>query len=338
MRNRNFLGKVILMALVLLVGLTVSNVAEAQFNIFKGQVKRAVTADSSNNTSSVNSDVEDAITNAYVFYLSKIAGFEARLHNAAEVTNQARGYAAKLEAALRSNPEYRTRRIAQIVRDDSTEMTAGELLEKLNHADEIINQGQSDVQARNMSYFVEGDVDDWKNRMNRLDAKDGFILLANYEYPLLFNRAEGEKQALAKYIKSNGDKSLPASVIAPLHKQIDELLAQMNAAASSYSFSGSSAKPVEPNIVGFIKNQAGGNIAGATILKTAWLPGEWIIDKNDLGVPTMRSRLGTALYRVPSQNFCVEQHFFYEEKYAGGGRYQRANDVNFSDLRFVKCK
>lgn len=347
MKNENFLSKTILTTIALCAVLCFPHTADAQFKKLKEKVKTAITtttdsaqnpANDSINPAAQNRDVEEAIDNAYVFYLSKVERFEARFHDAGEVTKEARDYAAKLDAALRANPQYRTRNIGSIVRDDSLKMTAAELLDKLNRAGDIISQGQSDLQAQNMSYFVQGDVDDWKNRMNRLDGKDGFILLANYEYPLIFNREAGEREALAKYSKGNGGKPLPASVIKPLHNQIDELLAKMNADAPNYSFSGGTAKQIEPAIFSSIVKQAPGNIPGATVLRTAWLGGEWIIDKNDLGIPTMRSRLGTALYRVPSQKFCVEQHFFYEEKYAGGGRYARAADVNFSDLRFVKCQ
>lgn len=348
MLNTNFINKIkIFGATVFALSFIFasSQNAEAQFNKIENKVKKAVatstdasqTTDDSSNSASLNSDVEETISNAYVFYLSKVAGFEARFHNAAEVTKQAHDYASKLDAALRANPSYRTRKIAPIVRDDSTEMTAADLLDKLNHAGEIIGQGQSDLQSQSMSYFVQGDVDDWKNRTDKLDANDGFILLANHEYPLLFNRAEGEKQMLARYSKSNGNKPLPASVITPLHNQIDELLAKMNDLAPQFTFSGV-AKPVEPFIVAFIKNQAVGNIPGATVLKTSWTNDPWLIDKNDVGVPTLRRRLGTALYRVPDQKFCVEQHFFYHEAYAGGGSYQRGADVIFSDLRFVKCQ
>ncbi len=347
MRNRKLMSTTILLTLALGVVFAVPNQANAQFNKLKEKVKKVVmtstdsnltTVENSNNSAAQNRDLEETITDAYVFYLSKVAGFEARFHNASEVINQARDYASKLDAALRANPAYRTRKIAPIVRDDSTAMTAAELLDKLNRAGDLIKQVQTDLQVQNMSYFVQGDVDDWKNRMNRLEEKDGFILLANYEYRLVFNRAEGDQEALAKYSKGNGGKLLPASVIAPLHQQIDELLVKMNSLAPQYSFSGGAAKQVEPNIFSFIVKQSAENIPGASVVRTAWLPGEWMIDKNDLGIPTMRSRPGTALYRVPSQKNCVEQHFFYEEKYAGGGKYQRASDVNFSDLRFVKCQ
>lgn len=346
-RNQKFLSKIILTAIVLFGVLSVPNAADAQFKKLKDKVKTAITtttdsaqnpANDSGDFNKQKRDVEVTIADAYVYYLTQVERFDARTYSVEQVEREAKEHAEKLEAALKTAPSYRDRKIGAYVRDESVQMTAAELLDKLNRAEEIISGNKADADARNMSYFVQGDVDDWKNRMNRLDDKDGFILLANYEYPLLFNREAGEREALAKYSKGNGGKPLPASVITPLHNQIDELLAKMNAAASGYSFSGTAGKPVEPAIVGYIKNQAPANIAGATVVRAAWLPGEWIIDKNDLGIPTMRSRLGTALYRVPSQKFCVEQHFFYEEKYAGGGKYQRAADVNFSDLRFVKCQ
>ncbi|MEP6902384.1 MAG: hypothetical protein ABJA66_11585 [Actinomycetota bacterium] len=319
--------------------------ANAQFGKLKDKIKKTVTTstdgaqttmDNSSNSNVQNRDVEETVENAYVYYLTQIEQFDARIYSVEQVKREAKEHAAKLEAALKANPSYRNRKIGTYLRNETIEMTAGELVDKLNRAEEIISGNKADQQAQNMSYFVQGDVDDWKNRMNRLEDKDGFILIANHEYKLVFDRAAGEREELAKYSKGNGGNPLPASVIVPLHNQIDELLAKMNSLAPGYSFSGG-AKPVEANIAGYVKNQAAGNIPGATLLKTAWLPGDWIIDKNDLGIPTMRSRPGTALYRVPNQKFCVEQHFFYEEKYAGGS-YQRASDVNFSDLRFVKCQ
>ncbi|MGI8554796.1 MAG: hypothetical protein ACR2LT_00335 [Pyrinomonadaceae bacterium] len=349
MRKQNLQKRIkltLILSILVYGALIIPNEANAQFKKLKEKVKTAVTKTTDSTENPANDaggfdkqkrDVEETIDDAYVYYLTQVERFDARTYSVEQVKREAKEHAVKLEAALKANPSYRTRKIGAYVRDESVQMTADELLDKLNHAEEIINGNKADTDARNMSYFVQGDVDDWKNRMNRLDANDGFILLADYDYPLLFNREAGEREALAKYSNGNGGKPLPASVIVPLHNQIDELLAKMNSLAPQYSFSGVG-KPVEPFIVAFIKNQAAGNIPGATVLKTSWTNDAVIIDKNELGVPTVKRRLGTALYRVPSQKFCVEQHFFYHEDYAGGGRYQRGADVNFSDLRFVKCQ
>ena len=328
------------------VVLFVPNEASAQFKSLKDKVKKVMTttdanqipADVANNSGAQDRDAEETITNAYVFYLSKVAGFEARFHNAAEVTEQARGFASKLNAALRANPSYRTRKIAPIVRDDSTEMTAADLLDRLNRAGEIINQGQTDRQTQNMSYFVQGDVDDWLHKTEKLEGGDGFVPVAKREYPLLFDRAQGERDLLAGYSKGNGGKLLPTSVIAPLHNQIDKLLAEMNRLAPTFAPK-KGAGAVEPFVANLVKTDVADYIPGATLLRAVWSPEQgWLIDKNELGVPVNRRRMGTALFRVPSQKFCVEQHFFYLENYAGGGRFQRGDDVQFADVRFVKCQ
>lgn len=351
MRNRIFLSEIKMMFVltIALCGmLGVPSESRAQFKKLKDSVKKAVTTttDSSQNPADVlndsgtpDRDAEAAITDAYVFYLSKVAGFEARFHNAAEVTKDARGFASKLDAALRSNPSYRTRKIAPIVRDDSTEMTAADLLDKLNRAGEIINQGQADLQTQNMSYFVQGDVDDWLHKTEKLEGNDGFVPMAKREYPLLFNRVQGEKELLAGYSKSNGGKPLPESMITPLHNQIDQLLAAMNRLAPTFAPEPGTGA-VEPFVATLVKTGAADYIPGAAMLRAVWSPEQqgWLIDKNDLGVPVNRRRMGTALFRVSSQKFCVEQHFFYLENYAGGGRYQRGDDVQFADVRFAKCQ
>lgn len=268
MRNRNFLSeiKTLLALTIALCGvLCMPGETNAQFKKLREGVKKVIdtsktTTDTvtnpqevSGNSPSQDRDVEETITNAYVFYLSKVAGFEARFHNAAEVTNQARDYASKLDSALRANPSYRTRKIAPIVRDDSTGMTAADLLDKLNRAGDIINQNQTDLQAQNMSYFLQGDVDTWKRRTDKLASSDGFVEVAKYEYPLLFNRVQGEKDQLAKYITGNGGKPLPASTMTPLHNQIDALLAEMNALAPTYAPERGTGA-AEPYVAGFVKS------------------------------------------------------------------------------------
>ncbi|MDQ2745805.1 MAG: hypothetical protein M3T96_00900 [Acidobacteriota bacterium] len=351
MRKQNLLKRIrltLILSILVCGALIIPNEANAQFNKLKDKVKKAVntttdnasqtTDDADNSGGQDDRDTKEVIDDAYVYYVSQIQGFDPHYYGIEQVKREAKEHAAKLEAALKANPSYRNRKMGTYLRDETVQMTAAELLDKLNRAEEIISGNKADRGTQNMSYFVQGDVDDWKNRMDKLDANDGFILLADYEYPLLFNREAGEREALAKYSKGNGGQPLPASVITPLHNQISELLAKMNADASNYSFSSNTAKQVEPAIFSSIVKQAPENIPGATVLRTAWLPGEWIIDKNDLGVPVLRRRPGTALYRVPNQKFCVEQHFFYHEQYTGGGKYQRGADVNFSDLRFVNCQ
>ncbi|MDQ2687477.1 MAG: hypothetical protein M3Y28_06375 [Armatimonadota bacterium] len=306
--------------------------SNAQAQTFTGTVGARLVADDPDQT---DRDVADAVDQGYVEYVSQIKGFDPHYYGIPQVKREAAEYAAKIEALLQVHPEYRSRTVGSLGRDASVQMTVGELVDKLNHAEEIIHGDQADAHAQNMSVFVQGDVEDWKNRTDKIEADDGFVLLADYEYPLLFNRAEGDKQMLARYAKGNGGKPLPASAIAPLHEQISLLLAKMNAMALERSFSDAH-KPVEPFIVGFLKKQAPRNIPGAQVIKTSWTDTPWLIDKNALGIPVVRRRLGTVLYHVLNQKFDVEQHFFYHEAYAGGGKYARGADVNFSDLRFVK--
>lgn len=271
--------------------------------------------------------------------MSQVEGFDPRTYGIEQIKREASEHAAKLDALLRANPQYRTRKLGTIVRNESVQMTVGELLDKLNRAGEIIAQNQSNSQAQNMSYFVQGDVDDWLHRTEQLEGKDGFVPMAKREYPLLFNHAQGEKELLAGYAKGNGGKPLPASLITPLHNQIDQLLAEMNRLAPSFTPERGTGA-VEPYVATFVKTGVTDYIPGATMLHAVWSPEQqgWLIDKNELGVPLNRRRMGTALFRVPSQKFCVEQHFFYLENYAGGGRYQRGDDVQFADVRFVKCQ
>ncbi len=335
------------LAIALCAVLIVPSETAAQFGKLKDKVKKVVTtttdtnqtpADVTNNSGAQDRDVVETIDDAYVFYVSQVVGFDPRTYSVEQIKREAGEHAAKLDALLRANPSYRTRKLGTIVRNETVQMTVSELLDKLNRADQTIAQNKSDSQTQNMRYFVQGDVDDWLHKTEKLEGKDGFVPMAKREYPLLFNRVQGEKDLLAGYAKGNGGQPLPASVIAPLHDQIDRLLAEMNRLAPTFTPERGTGA-VEPYVATLVKTGVADYIPGAAMVHAVWSPEQgWLIDKNDLGVPLNRRRMGTALFRAASQKFCVEQHFFYLENYAGGGRYRRGDDVQFADVRFVKCQ
>lgn len=350
MRNRNFSSetkKLFVLTIALCGVLCVPSESNAQFKKLKEKVKKVMTTttdtmqspNGDSNARAGDSDDQELVWDAYVCYLTEVERFDRRSANKDEAVRHAQENAANLEGFLRRNPKYHTQSLKLFYDHLDRDITGDDLLNKLKHAREIIDQGFTDENAMVANYAVQGDVDDWLHKTEKLEGRDGFVPMAKREYPLLFNRAQGERELLAGYAKGNNGKPMPANTMQPLHNQIDKLLAEMNRLAPTFTPERGTGA-VEPFVATFVKTGVTDYIPGATLLHAVWSPEQqgWLIDKNELGVPLNRRRMGTALFRVPSQKFCVEQHFFYLEHYAGGGRYQRGDDVQFADVRFVKCQ
>lgn len=77
---------------------------------------------------------------------------------------------------------------------------------------------------------------------------------------------------------------------------------------------------------------------GAKVKKVVMSPKGWLISKFPTGVPDIRRAHGHIMYKVPGEPFCQVRSFYAREKYRGGGKYQRANDVRWGYVRFQNCR
>ncbi|MEO7210644.1 MAG: hypothetical protein ABIY35_06855 [Chitinophagaceae bacterium] len=282
-------------------------------------------------------DDQQILSDAYSCYVSEVERFDRRSANEDAAVQHAKEEATKLNGFLKRRPQYHKESLKHFYDWIDRDITGDELLNGLLNARQIIDKGFVDETTTTNSYFIQGDVDMWKRRTDNLESNDGFVEMAKTDYPLLFNRAKGEANLLDGYSKGAG-KTLPASAIKPMHDQISELLKKMADLAPKYSPEPSGGA-IESNVQGLVKSGAASYLPGATLIHAVWSPNQsWLIDKNSLGVPINRRREGTALYKMANEKYCIEQHFFYLENYAGNGNYTSGDDVQFADVRFVKCQ
>lgn len=76
---------------------------------------------------------------------------------------------------------------------------------------------------------------------------------------------------------------------------------------------------------------------GATVICTAMDRNSWQIVKNNIGIPLRRNKTGWVLYKLPGEKWARLSTFFYNESYAGGGRYSSsAGASHFLTFRWQK--
>jgi len=63
----------------------------------------------------------------------------------------------------------------------------------------------------------------------------------------------------------------------------------------------------------------------------------WTVEKNGLGVPLERYRLGYVVFKRPAFKACEQRSFVYRETHQGGGTYAPGAAVIQAQVRFVTC-
>ena len=117
---------------------------------------------------------------------------------------------------------------------------------------------------------------------------------------------------------------MPADALKPLEEKVASLKSAMTSSASKWKFPGGKKNAaLEAKVTAAVKSK----IPGATILKSALDTGEWIITKNDLGIPSYRSMGVLVLAKVPGQTQPWLFFGYVRQTYAGGGTYNSGGTV-----------
>lgn len=179
----------------------------------------------------------------------------------------------------------------------------------------------------------------WINMTEELTSglarHNGFVQPSgNIMYALVFNRKKGieylSKQYTVEFEKEG--KTMPADFFKPLEEKLDGLWAEIERLAPTFAFP--KGLPSEPALEAIARAKIKAIHTGATVVKTAILYNHWSISKNDIGLPLSRYRTGVMLYKVPGSKYFLYREWTITEPYAGGGRYEKSDQVQFSGIRF----
>lgn len=138
------------------------------------------------------------------------------------------------------------------------------------------------------------------------------------------------RKSLAPMYTEEG-KTMPADALKPLETKVNELKAAMQSSASRWKLSaGKKNASIESKAAASVKAK----LPGATVLKTALDTGQWIITKNELGIPRYRSMGVLVLTKVPGQTHPWLVFTYLRQDYSGGGTYSSGGTVGDpSDVR-----
>jgi hypothetical protein len=112
---------------------------------------------------------------------------------------------------------------------------------------------------------------------------------------------------------------MPADKLKPIENKIAELKSTIDKNAPRWRFP--TGKPHNAAIEARAKNGVKAKFPGATIVKTALDGPDWMIEKNDLGIPRYRHREVLVLAKIPGQKWPWLISGYFEQDYSGGGTY-----------------
>jgi hypothetical protein len=142
----------------------------------------------------------------------------------------------------------------------------------------------------------------------------------------------GLRNAVAPMYAEEG-KAMPADAMKPIEDKVAALKSAMSEGATKWKMP--SGKPHNATIEAKAAASVKSRFPGATILKTAMDGSEWIITKNDLGIPRYRSLGVLVLAKIPGQSSPWLVFAYFRQTYTGGGTYSSGGTVEPpSDIRF----
>jgi hypothetical protein len=140
------------------------------------------------------------------------------------------------------------------------------------------------------------------------------------------------RKSVAKMYANDG-KEMPADALKPLEDKVAALKSAMNEGATKWKFP--TGKPHNATIEAKAAASVKSRFPGATILKTGMDGSEWIITKNDLGIPRYRSLGVLVLAKIPGQSSPWLVFGYFRQTYTGGGTYSSGGTFEApSDIRF----
>jgi hypothetical protein len=139
------------------------------------------------------------------------------------------------------------------------------------------------------------------------------------------------RKSVSKMYADDG-KQMPADALKDLEDRIATLKSVMESGASKWRFPSGGGKnaAIEAKASASVKSR----IPGATVLRTALESGQWVITKNELGIPSYRSMGVLVLTKVPGQKHPWLVFGYLRQNYSGGGTYVAGGTFNSpNDIR-----
>lgn len=128
-------------------------------------------------------------------------------------------------------------------------------------------------------------------------------------------------------------KQMPDTALKPIEDRVALLKSAMNDGAAKWKTFDDKIhnSALETKVAASVKAR----FQGATVLKTAMDGGEWIIAKNEIGIPEFRSIGVLTLVKIPGQTHAWLVFSYVRQTYTGGGTYSSGGTVQTpSNIRF----
>lgn len=242
---------------------------------------------------------------------------------------------ALVEGVLSRNPKLRSEEVERGVTAERALASAKETLVKL--------EAQAKATASDVAAALPSDaaraLEVTMNELNRMEEsirKNGFVEDLKFER-ILVNPTKylSDLQALVEKSYADEGRTAPAEVVKPVADKVAALRALAEQRAGSFGWPG---KAQNPSVQVVVKAQLEKNLKGVKVLKLGMEDNSWEIETNDLDIPISRYLLGYVLYQMPGEKFARLSTFIYREKYAGGGKYTKANGASsYPSTRWQKA-
>ena len=249
--------------------------------------------------------------------------------------------AAKIEGVIKRHPDYQTELIDHSTWPDVTgAKAAAEAKQKLAQARPELEKASAKLQTM-LPELVQHDLDMTLEDIDKMIAqtRSGEFIPAREADQMIGNRAQYLK-ALSNRLQMSmkgTDRSLPPNVLDQVVAKINELQAAIDAQAPHNSFPATQGH--DATLEAGVRSQLARNMPQAKILRTAMTDAAWEVFKNNIGIPTHRSKAGLVLYKLPGEKWARLYRVVFIEQYAGGGTYAKADGGSqYSSVRWQKVE
>lgn len=142
-----------------------------------------------------------------------------------------------------------------------------------------------------------------------------------------------EKRKNLALLYTQEGKQMPDDALKPIEERVASLKSAMNDGAAKWKTPAD--KVQNATIENKVASSVKARFQGATVIKTAMDSNEWIIAKNDIGIPEHRSIGVLTLVKIPGQTHAWLIFSYLRQTYAGGGTYSSSGTVQSpSNIRF----
>lgn len=248
--------------------------------------------------------------------------------------------AAKIQGVLKRHPEYQTGLIDRSTWPDVTgDKAEAEAKQKLAQARPELERASAKLEKM-LPELVQHDIDMTLEDIDKMIAQTraGEFIPAREADQMIGNRAQYLKGLTTRL--QNGlqgtDKTLPANALAPINAKINELQAAIDAQAPHNSFPAATGH--DASLEAGVRSQLARSMPHAKILRTAMTGSTWEVFKNNIGIPSHRSKAGLVLYKTPGEKWARLYRVVFIQQYAGGGTYAQSEGASqYSSVRWQKA-